>query len=178
MAWDPYTAPFDSPLFNGIVALGEISITKLERKYRLMKIEPFGARGALIRHLGQYLLESTIVFRLFDQDQYRFFNETIKPMLTKIPSPADVRAGKKYQAVRITHPSYLAYEVESMVVEAIRGPLQEGDIWIAEVDVCEYTPIPRASFAKPTDAPKPVDNDPFNQEIARLTNQIVKRLNE
>jgi hypothetical protein len=161
MSWTPYDSPeeADALVINGVTTPGIAYVTRLTNAAKLCKVEPYGARGARIISLGRYLMEATVTIELADSLQYEAWVENIQPIITAIP------IGPKGKPMRIEYPLFAAYGVTNMLRGEIRGPTQDGDLWIVELDLTEWIPIPRPALSAPTEAPAPVDNDPVNEQI-------------
>lgn len=174
MTWDPVANPDDYATVDGVIAPGVCTLTKFTRKRRLLKVEPYGARGARVISLGAHLAEFTFSIALSSASEWAE-SAPFRKAIARVPIAA------KGKALSIKWAPLEAEGIKAFLVEQIDGPIPDSDtgLWRIDVTCCEWVPIPKLALASPKEAEKPAaPTDPVEQRIAALSEQFKKRLND
>jgi hypothetical protein len=165
MTWDPNTQPQDEALIDGLPAPGPCTLTKFDRKRRIMKVEPYGALGARAISLGKYLAEFAIRIELVDSDSWaRWY--PFSAAIDRIP------IGPKGRAASIVYAPLAAHGITECLLDNIEGPLPDGETggWYVTISASQWVPIAKPSLSSPSEANKPPGStDPVDRKIDELT---------
>lgn len=172
MAWDPVTQPEDFAVVDGVRAPGVCTLTKFTKKRRLQKIEPYGARGARVISLGEYLAEWSFSVHMPDAAAWEDWLPFGRA-LDRVP------VGPQGKAATIAWAPLALRGVQSCMIEQVDGPLPQDDgSWLATVSGCSWVPIPKIAISAPKEAQQPTaPRDPVEAQFVALSKQFVEKLN-
>lgn len=173
-AWDPELQPDDFALVDGQRAPGVCTLTKFTKKRKLLKIEPYGTRGARVISLGEHLAEWAFTISLATAQNWQDWAPFSK-VLDRIP------VGPQGKAASIVWAPFAARGVQAVMIEEVEGPLPSGDqgLWVVTISGCSWVPIPKVALSAPKEEIKPAQpTDPQYQLIETLAKRFSDRLNK
>lgn len=173
MTWDPIAQPDDYAQIDGAKAPGVCVLTKFVKKRKLLKVDPYGSRGARVISLGEYLAEWSFTVTLATADEWQAW-PAFEKAIDRIP------VGPRGKAASVVWAPITSRNVREIMIEAVEGPLPSDDTgaWQVTISGCAWVPIPKLALSAPKEAEKPAPSkDPVDQTIAKLAEQVASRIN-
>lgn len=164
MMWNPLEQPFDVIIVNNFDSPGVAEVTKIVRRNRNEKIEPYGTRGAFLLCLGRRLVEFTVTLTLTTNEDWERW-PTFRDIIDKTP------VQPKPKVLEIGHPALYQWGVVSAVVEEIVGPVRDDETgkWKVEIHFLEFRGVPKVAMGKPKETKKNEPLDPYDALIGAQT---------
>jgi hypothetical protein len=165
MSWNPITNPVDYWILQSQKCPGIGRIQKAGSPRKWDERGGYGASGGVLVFRGRKLPQYDGIIELYteaDWEAWRIF----KPLVDRPPF------GSIPKALDIWHPYLADLGIKSCVVLDVSQP-EEMDLGGHRITVSfqEFRPL-KLSLAKPEASKKTADNDPYDKEIARLTDQF------
>jgi hypothetical protein len=167
---------FDSCKIAGIVTPGLVEVTGLRIKNKWNVWSGMGIEHPIINYTGRDIDAFQIEIRLFDEDALDTYQQTIEPLLLKLPFGGKVGDGSfKYRPFDFSHPITAAAGIRSVVVEEYNQIVQTEDgLWVARETLRPFWGRPKVKVAKPIASgdEKPKPEDARDRTILALSDQI------
>jgi hypothetical protein len=165
MAWDPITTPIDFWKLQGQKSPGIGRVQKAGSPRKWDERGGPGAGGAVLAFWGRGLAKFDGIIELYTPEDWVAWRK-FKPLVDRPPF------GAQPKALDIWHPYLADLGISSCVVLNVSQPedLELGGQRIT-IEFQEFRAL-KLELAKPEASKKSADPDPYEKEIAKLTDQF------
>lgn len=166
MALNPLRTPVDYAIVAGKRTPGIAFVEKADATLKWDQAQGYALSGAVARYTGDALVDFVLRIQLRTDADWEGW-EAFKPVVAKPPR------GVRPKAISFWHPFTEDLGVSSVVVKLRTqpNPIDDGTVYEIQIGLMQFRrPTPR--YAAPEAAKTKESDDPYDREIARLTQQV------